>query len=360
MKVAALIALLLMGGYAVDAMPNDLRDVVGCTHVAGRYNFTDKDFLNEGADVLLELGTRVIKLWFTPNPGKGYSFNSKWPEVKTLVELANTPYYRNVFSKPFKVYILETFPPGQGLGELLKGMTAEDKKKVSDRMYEFAKYLLTQYKGSGKTFVLQNWEGDWMLTNPQFTKDPDPAAIQAMADWLNARQDGVDRARAEVGTHNVMVAHAAEANLVARAMEGKASVTNDVLPKTHCDLYSYSAWDTQRDPKKFKAALDYLAKKAPDSKLFGSKNVYLGEFGAPENNVGGPEKQLEITKSAVETALDWGARYVVYWELYCNEPAGEYEGRPKNSDCRGFWLIRPDGTKAAVYSYFKEMLDFRP
>ena len=36
----------------------DIRDVVGCTHTAGQYNFTDKDYLNEGADKLLELGTR--------------------------------------------------------------------------------------------------------------------------------------------------------------------------------------------------------------------------------------------------------------------------------------------------------------
>ncbi len=129
-------------------------------------------------------------------------------------------------------------------------------------------------------------------------------------------------------------------------MEGKVSATNDVLPKTHCDLYSYSAWDTLRDPVKFRKALDYLASKAPDSKLFGANNVFVGEYGAPENEPGmTPEKQRDIVKAATEVALDWGARYVVYWELYCNEKAHDYEGRPKNEDCRGFWLIRPDGSK---------------
>ncbi len=53
-------------------MSKDIRDIVGSTHVAGRYNFTDKDFLNEGADALLELGSRVIKLWFTQNPKSDY------------------------------------------------------------------------------------------------------------------------------------------------------------------------------------------------------------------------------------------------------------------------------------------------
>ena len=55
----------------------NIRDIVGSTHVAGKYNFTDQDYLNEGADKLLELGTRVIKLWFTPKPYRDYPFNSQ-------------------------------------------------------------------------------------------------------------------------------------------------------------------------------------------------------------------------------------------------------------------------------------------
>src|SRR5438034_6898185 len=103
-------------------------------------------------------------------------------------------------------------------------------------------------------------------------------------------------------------------------MKGEGvTVTNDVLPHTRCDVYSYSAWDVPtHEPKQFRDALDYLASKSP-----GDNNVYVGEFGAPENVVGGPEKQRDRTKSAVETAMQWGARYVVYWELYCNEPKAE-------------------------------------
>ncbi len=81
------------------------------------------------------------------------------------------------------------------------------------------------------------------------------------------------------------------------------------------------------------------------------KNVMVGEFGAPENEY----EQYAITKKTVEEALDWGAHYIVYWELYCNEPARSYEGRPTNSDHRGFWLIRPDGTKAPAWNYFCEL-----
>jgi len=334
----------MLGSQIADAKAGkgDKCNVIGSAHVAGKYNFTDQDFLNEGADKLLDLGTRVIKLWFTPRVEECYPFNSQWPKFTGLVDLAKTPYFRVVFSKPFTTYILETHVPSDW-----------DVEREKSDIYELTKYLLKEYKGTGKTFILQNWEGDWKLTNPKVMKEPDKDAVSRMIEWLNARQDAVERARKEVGMKKVMVAHAAEVNLIARAMEGKITMTNDVIPKTHCDLYSYSAWDTIRDPAKFRKALDYLANKAPDSKLFGNKNVYVGEFGAAETVVGGPEKQAEIVKKAVETALDWGARYIVYWQLYCNEPADKYESRPKNSDCKGFWLIRPDGTKSPVWDYFK-------
>lgn len=360
MRYLALVTIfhILSSSQLTYAESRQLRDIVGVTHVAGKYNFGEKDFLNEGADRLLDLGTRVIKLWFTPDPQKSYPFNSSWPPISSLVDLAKTPYFQAVFSKPFTTFILETYAPGKdNVHYFTSGMTPEDIAREKTEMYLLTRYLLTKYRGTGKTFVLQNWESDWVLTNPQFTKRPSKIAMVGMIDWLNARQAGVEKARREAGTHGVMVAHAAEVNLVARAMEGKLTATNNVIPYTHCDLYSYSSWDTSlADPEQFRRALDYLAGKAPDSKLFGSNNIYVGEFGAPENVLGGPEKQLEVTRKTIETALDWGARWVVYWELYCNEPQQKIESRPSNSDMRGFWLIRPDGSKPPVWDYLAELL----
>jgi hypothetical protein len=62
------------------------------------------------------------------------------------------------------------------------------------------------YAGSGKTFVLQNWEGDWGIrptTDPKLV--PTPTAINGMIRWLNARQDGVERARRDVPAPGVQV-----------------------------------------------------------------------------------------------------------------------------------------------------------
>jgi hypothetical protein len=240
-------------------------------------------------------------------------------------------------------------------------MTAEDVARERRETAELATHLFDTYKETGKTFVLQNWEGDWSLRGGDPPgHDPTPVAIKGMIDWFNARQDGVDHARKAAGERNVRVLHAAEVNHVARAMKKEGvTVTNDVLPHTHCDLYSYSAWDVAtHEPEKFRAALDYLASKAPG----GKEKVYVGEFGAPEIVVGGPEEQDKRVRSATQTAMDWGAKYAVYWELYCNEFAENKpkpKGRPGNKDMRGFWLIRPDETRSPVADYFIELWNRR-
>ncbi len=241
-------------------------------------------------------------------------------------------------------------------------MSASDETEESDRFYEFARYLLTTYRGTGKTFVIQNWESDWVLTPPQRATIPvpscpmDPAQADRMIAWFNARQDGIERARREIGTDGVQVVHAAEVNLIARAMEGEERVTNRVIPHTRCDLYSYSAWDTLNDPARLRDALSFLRDSAPASALFGRDHVYVGEYGAAENGVGGPEEQLRIIRNATEAALDWGARYVVYWQLICDGLRHPVEGRPTNEDVSGWWLIRPDGSRPPVWDYFHGLL----
>jgi hypothetical protein len=332
-------------------------DCVGVSHVAGKYNFTEDDFLNEGAAALHELGCGVIKVWFTPDPEKSYPFNSNWPKVNTLVELATTPYFKKFFEHPFATVIFETFAPGRKDDYYLDGMSKEQIERERGDLRDLAAHLLQTNKGTGRTFVLQNWESDWALRGGAPGNDPKPQAVKGMIDWFNARQAGVEDARQQNKVEGVTVLHAAEVNHVGRAMKGEGiTVTNDVLPQTKCDLYSYSAYDVPtHEPEKFKAALDYLASKAPG----GKEKIYVGEYGAPENVVGGAEEQDKRIRSATQTALDWGAKYVVYWQLYCNEPKGELKGRPKNKEMKGFWLVRPDGSRPPVTDYFIDLWNRR-
>ncbi|MHB0997603.1 MAG: hypothetical protein ACYC27_00035 [Armatimonadota bacterium] len=328
-------------------MERKIGDILGSCHFYGDYVLRGEDLLNDGADSLLALGSRVIKVAFRGDCMQNYfSVNSQWPIVSDMVELAKTPYFRNLFSKPFITTVLMAYAPGKDLHYFLNGMSPADVEWEWKMVYDLTVYLLTEYKGTGKTFVYTNWEGDWALTPPMTpvtpipSKKPDEVGIKGMIDWLNTRQDAVDSARRDVGMDGVVVAHAGEVNLIDRAMQGEVNVTNNVVPNTHCDLYSYSAWDTLCGEKeKFRAALDYLASRSNGSELFGKKNVYIGEFGAPISDFG-EDGQLEITRHAVETALDWGAKYLFYWVMYD----------------QNYGLILPDGTKTPACEYIESRL----
>ena len=350
-------AVLLLAAAAALASPlaaADVRDVLGSAHAGGTYNFTSEDYLDEGGDRLLGFGTRVIEVWLTPDVASLYPFNSDWsPPAATVVELAQKPYFQSLFAKPFTTFLL-VIEPVTGSPQFLNGMTAAQVAAESGQMHDLARYLLTTYAGSGKTFVLQNWEGDHLLrTGLAPDQDPSPAAVKGMIAWWNARQDGVARARAEVGEHGVRVAHAAEVNDLANAVAGKVTATNDVLPHTRADLYSYSSWDVQFDPVLLTQALDYLRTKAPATALYGQSNIYLGEFGAAKDQVPPGAARREVIDELAEAALAWGVRYAVYWQIYDNESyvtLDPLKERPTDAELRGFWLIRPDGGRAAWWS----------
>ncbi|HEY0557413.1 MAG TPA: hypothetical protein VGG20_24370, partial [Thermoanaerobaculia bacterium] len=159
----ALLAAALLAG-ALPATAVDARDVLGVAHAAGRYNFTGADYLNEGADRVLEVGSRVIKIFFVPNTIQAlYNFNSDWaPLPVDVVELAQRPYVQALFAKPFSTYIL-VITPVTVTPQFLDGLSPAEAAAERDQMYRLTRYLLTAYADSGKTFILQNWEGDHIL-----------------------------------------------------------------------------------------------------------------------------------------------------------------------------------------------------
>jgi len=339
----------------------ELSDIIGITHVDGKYCLTDENFLKEGADQILALGSRVIKVWFH-NPQRSYPFNSQWPQMDGFVETAKSPYFKDLFDRPFKTYVMMCFSAGRGAGYFRKGVDEQQKLDEQRQFYELTKHLLTTYKGTGKTFILQHWEGDWLIRGSyDKNADPAPEAINGMIEWLNARQKGVNQAREEVGFDGVRVYHAAEVNRVVDSMkQGRPNVVNKVLPHTELDLVSYSAWDSTtahpESPQVFREALDFIAANMPDSPTFGNRNVYVGEFGMPENKFSA-EQIRKMIPNVVETALDWGCPYIIYWQLYCNELEDLKQTPPihSNDAVRGFWLIRPDGSRAWTWGYFHEL-----
>jgi hypothetical protein len=351
-------ALVLPGVSLAEGV--EARDVIGVSHAAGRYNFTDNDYLNEGADRILELGSRVIKVFAVPaNIETLYRYNSDWSPVPTdVVELVQRPYFQELLAKPFSTIIL-VIPAVTGNSQFLDGMTPEEVDAERDQMYRLAKHLLTTYEDSGKTFILQNWEGDHLLRDGLPEGDsPDAVRVQGMIDWWNVRQDGVRRARQEINERGVEVLHAAEVNSLTSAMAGRVTATNNVIPFTNCDLYSYSSWDMGFTASDLIKALDYLEAKAPDNKLFGRRNIYLGEYGMGKGH-GAPNegKRYDRIRQMTEAALGWGVRYAVYWQVYCNAILKPYGGRPRNKELQGLWLVPPNGPVAPLWQMLETQLE---
>lgn len=352
----------------------DPGSAIGVTHVAGKYHLTDKDFLNEGADRILDLGSRAIKIYLS-DPPHDYPFNTSWEEAGSLVDMARSAPYKALFEKPFETYIITTYARGRPQHYWRSGVSDEARRDEARQFRELARHFLETYAGTGKTFVLQHWEGDWAIRGSFDRKAKlDETAVRGMIDWLDARQAGVDEARAEVEKETraqsgaeesrekaARVLHATEVNLVVQAMrDGMPGVANRVVPHTSLDLVSYSAWDAQEDRKTLREALDFIEKHLPPKAIAGSappsvrRRVYIGEFGAPENDFE-PERLRRTLRGTVETGLEWGCPWVVYWQVYCNE--ARKQPVTGNADVRGFWLLRPDGSRAWAWDYLKQVLE---
>lgn len=364
-------------------IPSDIKTRLGATHVAGKYYFTNEPYLIEGCKKMTEMGYGVVKLWFRKNTG-GYSYNSNWNVTKeiTLKELAQHPYWATCFDMPFTTIALSL--DGAGIKT-----TDETASKEENEIYELTKYLLEKYKNRNLTFILHNWEGDWMMRGGtgdyarwtrkagQLIKAVDgdrytvlvPAdsteRINGMAKWFNALQKGVNRARDEIKNSKCKVYHAIEANKVMDSQEGIPGIVNSVLPLVEVDMVSWSSYDgLDATGLKLYKGIEYIRQNIRPTKFMkGKKVVFLGEIGIPEQRYEGlTEKDPVIARwdAYIGVCLALNVPYLIQWELFCNEPKNEelrkLNETRKTDEMRGFWLIRPDGTKSFVGEYFEKLL----
>lgn len=137
MRVAVIFYCLVMAGVVTAA---DLRDVLGSSHIGGRYSFNlpwpvpdgdtaKRDYLNEGAAELQALGSRVIKVqlhpnskafyWYTLNPGFPYGYPIFVPPAGRLAYMAQSPQYAELWNRPFTTYVIAVManmPVSDGMG----------------------------------------------------------------------------------------------------------------------------------------------------------------------------------------------------------------------------------------------------
>lgn len=362
---------------------------LGATHCAGRYAFTPQPYVVEGAKTIRHrLGYRHLKLWFYELE-QVFSQNSAWnlAAYPTLAARAAHPYFQAALAEPFETIALEVkFSPAGDLHPRPPGhMVAPDMDFAheEEELYQLTRYLLATYRDRAVTFILQNWEGDWMIREFPGAPWTDPAKLPAdlktrvetYVRWFSARQRGVSRARAELSAagSKCRVLHAIEVNRVFDTLLGAPTLCNRVLPHVEVDLISWSAYDGMQIDAHGTGdgaaigiwqGIEIIRAHARtferDGK--GRPQVMLGEFGVAENKLS-PEKPAElILEGTIAAALAQDVALLHYWELFCNESNdAKYRDAPLDRNLRadelgGYWLIKPDGTLGRAGAWLEQQL----
>ncbi len=352
--------LTLVAGACAEETPL-FSTAIGTQTIGVRYQFTNESALVETAKEILNLGSDTLKIAVGPNYDENYRFH-KDPEIKSVLDLVRkNPDYTRVFDLPFRNIMLWLYPLSDRMSGFNKGeIPADEAEGIYREIYDFSAYLLKTYSGSGKSFFVGNWEGDWHMLklNYNYELDPTPETIRGAIQWFNLRQKAISDAIRDTPHNNVRMYYYIELNHVLKSMErGKPSIVNTVLPHIKTDFVSWSSYDVttkaamaggKEGKKRVFAALDYIEKHLPPSDIKG-KRVFIGEYGFNREQVSDAAQQAEYTRRIMRWSLEWGCPFVLYWELYCNEitDSGKH---------RGYWLIDNKGEKQPAWHLHQDFL----
>jgi len=339
--------------------------IIGTQTVGSKYKFTDETMLVETAKQIKLMGSNLLKFAMTSrysSENYGLPHND---EITSLTKLAQLePSFKAVLDMDFKYYHIWVYgfsqytpePEGEKIDtnqvKFINGYPDHYAEALYEELYDFASYLLTTYNNSGKIFYLGNWEGDWHLRwNYNLNAPVEPKTLEGMLKWLIVRQKAIDDAKRDIKHENVELYHYIEVNQVMIGLdESRKCVTNTIVNKVNPDYVSYSAYDATNPHKTeqdlnthLKRALDYIEQHlSPKEGLPEGKRVWIGEYGNPAR-IYSEEMQDTRSRWTIKAGLEWGAPFILYWELYNNEI------NKATGEQGGFWLIDDAGDKQKIW-----------
>lgn len=342
------------------SIPADWAARFGIALAGCAYSLSDRPILVEGAERIVATGARGAKFWLgdLANVYRLHSDWRGWGNDRPFVERIRHPWFEVALAQPFEtVALVVGAAPGTRLCQ-----PEEDYARDEEAIHALASHLYAAYADKPCTFILQNWEGDWLVrgeTKDWSKKVPDDARARlgSIAAWWRARQRGVEAARREArGDVRCRVLHAAEVNRVRDAFDGIPVATTHALPEAPVDLVSWSCYDGMNDPVLAWRCLDLIERSGLGADG-GVPRVMIGEIGKPETGQDHADV-VEWWDQAVGVVLAREIPFVFHWELYCNEPR-DPSRRPtdvKAVDMRGFWWVRPDGSTSWGGEYLESVL----
>lgn len=281
--------------------------------------------------------------------------------IDSLTQCISRPVYRKVLDLPYRVCFF--WAHGQHFSRSKDGLTKDETDAVYREFYDFTVHLLKTYNDSGKTFMVGNWEGDWLLGAKEVGKGKSCGAtnIRGMIDWYNARARAIADAKEATKHTNVRIHAYIELNHVSIALENKVDrIVNAVLPYIMADYVSISSYDIQGLGKWQKPRtvarlrqilfpkLDYVESMLPPRDIPG-KRVLIGEIGFPLAHLKGDRAARETEQARLalinaQVNLEWGVPFWLWWAVHHNE------GTDK-AGFKGFGIVdQTNGHRTVLYS----------
>lgn len=384
-------------GYVVD---ESFKEVYGATFTGGLYHFTEDPYFKEGIEHYKEIGSKTIKTKVSAEPNnmqKSYPFNMSWSGTDDLVEVVKDPHYKALFEDPYyKEHVLWITPKKKRINNVVFYKYGAYKhnqyfKEHEEEYYRIAKHLLETYSESGKKFLFQNWEGDWMLRGQGISWENDESLIpenvdqqiEGMIRLFQARQRGVDRARTEVENTTASIYHGIEINKLWTKENGERvtmmdlnvpSLTGEILPHVRTDFNSWSSYDgvwtevLDQFPIGLWKGVEVLEYYTNESgRIVGESPIQLGEFGINENQINNAiqtkEKVEELYDKMIGCALAQKWNNFFIWAFYSTDTKSyNFESGQEYSEdlfyqySDGKWIVEPDGSLGIGGTYFAEVL----
>lgn len=343
--------------------------IIGTQTVGAKYKFTDETNLVETAKAIRGMGSNLLKISMSPRYyWENYDI-PRDPEIRSLKDLAQESSMAQVLDMDFKYYQIWAYefsqytqePEGQKRDEyqikFIGGLKDEYAEKSYREIYDLTCFLLQKYTGTGKVFLLGNWEGDWHLRwDYDRNKPVEPGTVEGMTRWLDIRQKAVDDAKRDTPHKEVELYHYVEVNLSDLAVKGDTCVINTILPRIHPDYVSFSSYTATNPPtteaemdSMLTAHLEHIASKMKPKIGIEGQRLFIGEYGWSESAY----TQEEIDRRAkwvMKTAMKFGCPFVLFWEMYNNELNNDGSNR-------GFWLIDQYGEKTPLYYTHQKFYD---
>lgn len=315
------------------------------------------DLLTAAREQAARSGAEVFRFYVGPRFDYQRPYLDPERHAAEPAPMLDLPHYRAALEDDrFSTIVLTVYSAldyGAGADDLnlLRPFGDRERAAVGAQIGAAARLLLERYGDQDRTIVLANNEADEKLMEiATYTRSPE-LAVRNLIGWANARQAAVEAARAAYPDSKLRLLNAFEISVVnlkiapfrgryrktALPVEGIRAI-DDVLPAVKCDLVSYSAYESTNSPyrtrnpnapaaetgERLRRDLDRIRAAADGSistygrGLLGRNFVMIGELGFARETFealpnGGVLPRLH---SAIEAAEDWGAPWVILWQVF--------------------------------------------